>query len=252
MTRVRTRRFGNRVPALAMLLLSALVFAGSLGYVDLRRIEPLRGDAVVGHAKAAVCGACHGTAGISPVPAFPNLAGQDAEYLYWQLVEFKREARPESPMTAQVAHLDETAMRDLAVYFGSLPAVNAAATGNPKPADHGDILYRVGDPAKGVPPCQGCHGIDGGGHPLADDDAHWRIYPILRGQHADYLVQRLKDFRDGKHLLSSGDHIMTPIARSLDDDSIQTVAHWLAASRHEPEHPHAQTSVAVTSPAESM
>ena len=234
MTRVRIRRIGNRAPALAMLLLSALVFAESPGYLDLRRIEPLRGDAAAGKAKAAVCGACHGAAGISPVAAFPNLAGQHAEYLYWQLVEFKREARPESPMTAQVAPLDDAAMRDLAAYFGSLPAANAATTGNPKSADRGGILYRKGDSAKGVPPCQGCHGASGDGHPLANEDARWRTYPILRGQHADYLVQRLKDFRDGKHTLSSGDRIMTPIARSLDDDSIQIVAHWLAADRHEP------------------
>jgi len=99
MTRARAHRFARGIPALATMLLSALVFAGSPGYLDLRRIEPLRGDAGAGKAKAVVCGACHGATGISPVPAFPNLAGQRAEYLYWQLVEFKREVRPESPMT---------------------------------------------------------------------------------------------------------------------------------------------------------
>ena len=210
-----------------MLLLSALVFAESPGYLDLRRIEPLRGDAAAGKAKAAVCGACHGAAGISPVAAFPNLAGQHAEYLYWQLVEFKREARPEAPMTAQVAALDDAAMRDLAAYFASLPAVNAVATGTLESADHGGILYREGDPARGVPPCQGCHGASGDGHPLANENAHWRAYPVLRGQHADYLAQRLIYFRVGKHTLSSNDRIMTPIAQSLDDASIQALAHWL-------------------------
>ena len=234
MTRARAHRFARGILALATMLLSALVFAGSPGYLDLRRIEPLRGDAGAGKAKAVVCGACHGATGISPVPAFPNLAGQRAEYLYWQLVEFKREVRPESPMTAQTARLDNAAMRDLALYFASLPAINTLATDNPKSADRGDILYHEGDPAKGVPPCQGCHGVDGGGHPLANDDARWRVYPILRGQHADYLAQRLKDFRDRKHMLSSSDHIMTSIAQSLDDDSIQALAHWLAAGRREP------------------
>ena len=229
MTLLRPGVFGTRAPALAMLLLSALALAGSPGTLDLRRIEPLRGDAAAGKSTAAACGACHGAVGISPVAAFPNLAGQHAEYLYWQLVEFKRDARPESPMTAQVTPLGNAAMRDLATYFASLPAVNVPAKGKPESANHGGILYREGDPAKGVPPCQGCHGVDGRGHPLANDDARWRTYPILRGQHADYLVQRLKDFRDGKHTLSSGDRIMTPIARTLDDDSIQALAHWLAA-----------------------
>lgn len=229
MTRVHLRYLGNCIAALTMSLLSAMVVAGSPGYLDLRRIEPLQGDAAAGNAKAAVCRACHGAAGISPAPAFPNLAGQHAEYLYWQLVEFKREARPESPMTAQAAQLDDTAMRDLAKYFASLPTASGTTTGNRESIDRGHILYREGDPTRGVPPCQGCHGAAGGGHPLANDDARWRAYPILRGQHADYLAQRLKDFRDSKHTVSSNDHIMISIARTLDDDSIQLLAIWLAA-----------------------
>jgi cytochrome c553 len=193
--------------------------------IDLRGIAAIQGDATAGKTKAAVCMACHGPAGLSPIPTFPNLAGQHAEYLYWQLVEFKHEARPESPMTAQVANLDETAMRDLAVYFSSLPG----ATPPPAPSstERGGHLYREGDPTAGVPPCQGCHGRDAEGHPLAGSDAHWRAYPVLRGQHAGYLAQRLKDFRDGKHTLSSNDHVMMPIARALDDASIEAVTAWL-------------------------
>jgi cytochrome c553 len=168
---------------------------------------------------------CHGPVGVSPVPAFPNLAGQHAEYLYWQLTEFKREARPESPMTAQVANLDDAAMRDLAVYFSSLPA--ATPTPGTTSSERGSQLYREGDAGAGVPPCQGCHGRNAQGHPLAQDDAQWRAYPALRGQHAAYLAQRLKDFRDGKHTLSSNDRIMTPIARALDDTSIMAITAWL-------------------------
>jgi cytochrome c553 len=168
---------------------------------------------------------CHGPVGIAPVPLFPNLAGQHAEYLYWQLVEIKREARPDSPMTAQVANLDDTALRDLATYFSALPAATPVRADAPD--DRGGKLYREGDPARGVPPCQGCHGADGEGHPLARDDAHWRAYPMLRGQHAAYVSQRLRDFRDGKHVLSSSDQVMRAVARTLDDDSIQLLGAWI-------------------------
>ncbi|MEO5626933.1 MAG: c-type cytochrome [Dokdonella sp.] len=194
-------------------------------FIDLRRMQAVHGDANAGKAKAAACMGCHGAVGIAPVPMFPNLAGQRAEYLYWQLVEFKREARTESPMTAQVAALDDTAMRDLAVYFSSLPDADASAEA--APTSRGALLYREGDPASGAPPCQGCHGAQADGHPLAQDDVRYRGYPVLRGQHAAYLGARLKDFRDGKHTLSSNDRIMTSVAHTLDNDSIQALTTWI-------------------------
>ena len=217
-----------RFLAAASLLVCASALAGGNDFFDLRRIEPLHGDANVGKEKAAVCSACHGAAGISPAAMFPNLAGQHAEYLYWQLVVFKREARPESPMTSQIENLDDATMRDLAAWFASLPpAPSSPAT---DASSRGAKLYREGDPAHGTPPCQGCHGADARGNPLAADNASYRLYPALRGQHADYVVQRLKEFRDGKHLSSSSGRIMTPVARTLDDESIAAVAAWLQSA----------------------
>jgi cytochrome c553 len=231
MIAIRTHRPGTFALLVAMWLPVATPVVAS-DFIDLRGIRALQGDAGAGKMKATVCMACHGPAGISPVPMFPNLAGQHAEYLYWQLVQFKREGRPESPMTAQVANLDDIAMRDLAAYFASLPAVTATPRAELDSADQAGRLYREGDPTAGVPPCQGCHGIDGEGHPRASEDAHWRAYPVLRGQHATYVVQRLKALRDGKHALSSSDRVMTPIARTLDDAAIEALASWLETPTH--------------------
>jgi cytochrome c553 len=220
----RLHRSIARLASLAALFAVGAAYAESRDFVDLRRIEPLVGDANAGKAKATVCSACHGANGIAPASMFPNLAGQRAEYLYWQLVEFKREARPESPMTSQIANLDEATLRDLAAYFASLPPPSPATE---TAGSRGTALYREGDPATGTPPCQGCHGSDGGGHPWAEADAAYRTYPKLRAQHADYVAQRLRDFRDGKHLSSSSDRIMTPIAKSLDDEAIKAVAAFI-------------------------
>jgi cytochrome c553 len=221
----RFHRSIARIAPLAALLAAVTASAQAADFVDLRRINPLDGDANAGRAKATVCSACHGANGIAPAAMFPNLAGQRAEYLYWQLAEFKREARPESPMTSQVANLDDATLRDLAVYFASLPP--PAPVQSTPASSRGATLYREGDPAHGTPPCQGCHGADGGGHPWAEKDAAYRAYPKLRGQHADYLAQRLKDFRDGKHLSSSSDRVMTPVARTLDDEAIKDVATFI-------------------------
>jgi cytochrome c553 len=206
------------------LLASSCALAASTDFIDLRRIAPLHGDANTGKAKSTVCSACHGANGISATSLFPNLAGQHGEYLYWQLIEFQREARPDSPMTSQVAQLDDATLRDLAAYFASLPPAPTVPLND---TSRGAALYRNGDPAHGVPPCQGCHGVDASGNPLAGENARYGAYPALRGQHADYLVRRLKDFRDGKHELSSNDRIMTSVARTLDDASIDAIAQWL-------------------------
>lgn len=226
MSAVRT--IACRAVLLAASMLCAGVATAATDLIDLRRIDAASGDAVAGKTKAAVCMACHGPVGIAPVPMFPNLAGQKAEYLYWALVEFQRAARPDSPMTAQVAKLSDADMHDLAAYFATLAAVGpepgAAANGG-----RGAELFLHGDPARGVPPCQGCHGADAGGHPLAADAARYRAYPMLRGQHAPYLTQRLKDFRDGKLSESSNDRIMRGVAHSLDDESIEQIVAWLQA-----------------------
>jgi cytochrome c553 len=222
------RRFHFVIPAFAIVAAFAASQARAGDFVDLRGIAPLVGDANAGKAKATVCSACHGAAGIAPVAMFPNLAGQHAEYLYWQLREFQREARPESPMTSQVANLDDAAMRDLAAYFASLPPPTPGAHAGDV-SDAGMRLYRDGDPARGTPPCQGCHGADGRGFAWADKEPAYRTYPALYGQHADYVVQRLKDFRDGKHVSSSSDRVMTPVAQTLDDASIAAVAAWIAS-----------------------
>jgi cytochrome c553 len=220
----------RRHPLCTLVAMSVLacvsMSAAAAELIDLRGVTAVQGDAAIGKSKAAVCSACHGPAGIAIAPTFPNLAGQQAEYLYWRLVAFKRDARPESPMTAQVATLDDATMKNLAAYFASLAPANGNGTSSDA-ADHGAQIYREGDPAHGVPPCQGCHGSDARGHPLAQQDPRWRIYPILRGQHAAYVTQRLQDLRDDTHALSSGAHIMAPIARSLDADAVKAVASWL-------------------------
>ncbi|WP_051176165.1 c-type cytochrome [Luteimonas mephitis] len=212
-------------------------------YVDLRRAKPIAGNAAAGQAKSELCAACHGPQGISPVPTFPNLAGQRADFLYWQLVEFKR--NPDSPMSPLVAELSNQDMLDFAAYYAGLaptatPAEpDADVEAEAAPADatlarRGEQIYMSGDPSRGIPPCQGCHGPDAGGHVNAlhaDRDGHapYAAYPALRGQQAIYLQTKLAEYRNGKMRDSTTDFVMTGVGERLDDDSIDALSAWLSS-----------------------
>ncbi len=211
----------------AATVLVAMTGCAAPGFLDLRAPVAVSGNADAGAQKAAVCTACHGPNGVSPIPTFPNIAGQKADYLYWQLVEFQRKVKPDSPMTAIVAGLSDTDLRDLAAHFAA--QTPAPASGDANAFADGARLYREGDPARGFVPCQGCHGANADGN-VGGGEARYRAYPSLRGQHSPYLVQRLQDFRNDKYALSSNDHIMHGVTQALDDQAIAQVAGWLQAA----------------------
>lgn len=217
---------------LAAMALGLALQAQAQEFVDLRRAAAVAGDAKAGEARVAVCVACHGPGGNTLVPAFPALAAQHPGYLYQSLAGFRRRADPASPMTAQVKDLSDADLRDIAAYFAAQPrtgAVSAAAGGTA-----GARLFREGDAARGIPPCQGCHGRDGQGHPLRGRHPRYDTYPALAQQQAAYLVARLSQYRDGTHADSSNALIMRGVAQSLDDAAIQQLASWLAATPRRP------------------
>jgi len=78
------------------------------------------GDAAAGKAKAGMCAACHGAAGVSAIPMYPNLAGQKEMYLTKQLKDFKAGTRKDPVMSAMAAPLSDADVANLAAYFSSL------------------------------------------------------------------------------------------------------------------------------------
>ena len=77
-------------------------------------------DVAAGKAKAAVCGACHGAAGISAVAIFPNLAGQKAAYLEKQMKAFRDGSRKYPSMEGQSKTLTDADIANLEAYYASL------------------------------------------------------------------------------------------------------------------------------------
>ena len=177
------------------------------------------GDATAGQAKAAACGACHGMDGNSTDGQYPKLAGQHEMYVAHQLHNFKSGSRQNAIMQGMAAPLSSQDMHDIGAYFASkrsLPGVADQAV-----VDQGQKLYREGDPARGIPACMACHGIDGRGNPGA-------MYPQLTSQHAQYVEAKLKDFHDGVTWGNEAHaQIMPTIAKHLEPQDITALASYI-------------------------
>ncbi|MFT6193428.1 MAG: cytochrome c553 [Cognaticolwellia sp.] len=78
------------------------------------------GDAAVGKAKSAMCSACHGAAGISAIPMYPNLAGQKEAYLAQQLKNFRSGQRKNAVMGPMSMALSDDDIANISAYYSSL------------------------------------------------------------------------------------------------------------------------------------
>jgi cytochrome c553 len=96
--------------AAGVLLVSGAAFAAS-------------GDAEAGHKNSQPCQACHGQNGMSVSPDFPNLAGQNEDYIVHVLKHYKNGKRKNPIMQGQVANLSDKDILDLAAYFSKLPGL---------------------------------------------------------------------------------------------------------------------------------
>ena len=80
-------------------------------------------DVAAGLAKSAICASCHGPAGISPVPTYPNLAGQNPAYLEYALKRYRagdRRGEQAGMMYTVAQPLTDADIADLAAYYASL------------------------------------------------------------------------------------------------------------------------------------
>ena len=76
--------------------------------------------AAVADVDVSSCVACHGRDGISPVPNYPNLAGQKYAYLVSSLRQYQNGYRPHPVMGPIVAGMDDQRLQELARYYAAL------------------------------------------------------------------------------------------------------------------------------------
>lgn len=181
------------------------------------------------------CFDCHGENGISNHPQFPNLAGQNALYIFHQLQAFKRSgldrktnktsaARFNELMSDVSIDLSEQEMKELATFFTNQSCSAIKKRTSPQ------IVKKP----KSLVFCAQCHGENG--ISLSEE------IPNLAGQKKDYLAMELRLFRaakrgvfdPGTNPASLRDHdIMNMNASNLNDTEIDDLAEYFSVQNCE-------------------
>ncbi|MCW2283272.1 cytochrome c553 [Rhodoblastus acidophilus] len=174
-------------------------------------------------AKTAFCKTCHGQSGqgFLGVEAIPRLAGQQPEYIAYELTALKEHRRIDPFMSGVAGGLSPEMIQALSTQFKDF---------NPPPASpgpqalvaEGKKIYEEGVPSAEVPPCSACHGEDAKG---AGE------FPRLAGQLQEYMVRELEEWDairglDAKNPDNAA--IMSPITHKLTKDQKNAVAAYLS------------------------
>lgn len=197
---------------------SSIAYCGSAAKAE----SAYQGDAEAGKAKVAVCSACHGNDGNSAIPANPKLAGQGQKYLLKQLKDIQSGEREIAMMTGMLNGLSEHDLADIAAYFSSQTQTPGAASANL--AELGKEIYRNGNHERGITACMGCHGPSGQGNAPAG-------YPMIAGQHADYIAAQLRGFAEGRRVNDGEGKAMRGVAERMNENEIKAVASYIAGLR---------------------
>jgi len=163
------------------------------------------GDAERGASIGYSCLGCHGIEGYrNAYPSYrvPKLGGQKASYLINALTGYRDGARPHPTMQAQATSLSDQEIQDVAAYLSGIG---------------GETVAEGGDSTAGIEAtstCVACHGQNG-----ISLSPTW---PTLAGQHEDYLVHAMNQYRDGTRT----DLVMSPMAAALTEDDVLLLARF--------------------------
>ena len=167
-----------------------------------------QGDAELGKQLGYTCMGCHGIEGQrNAYPSFrvPRLGGQNAEYLETALKAYRQGSRPHPTMQAQASSITDADIDNLLAWLGTYGKADKVATAE----------QVAGVAAAEI--CVTCHGVAGENVQPAP--------PTLAGQHEDYLVHALNQYKDGTR---SG-NVMTAFAATLSDADIEMLAKFYAS-----------------------
>lgn len=165
------------------------------------------------------CGRCHGVDGLGRgSAAFPILAGQRPEYLAASLEAYASGKRHSGIMEPIAAGLTPDQIRELSQYYGTLSPQSSTGQPTESSVERGEEIAMRGVPSREVPACAECHG--------PGDAPRNPIYPVLTGQHADYLALQLTLFQQKRRGGTAYAHLMHHAAAGLSADQIRDVASY--------------------------
>jgi cytochrome c553 len=157
-----------------------------------------------------VCARCHGPTGNSTNPDFPILAGQSARYIFLELRDFKAGRRSDSRMSPIAAELSPEDMQNVAEYFAAQQPVLPGFKADESQIDAGRRKVAA-------VLCTMCH--------LGGFTGQNEI-PRVAGQHHQYIVKQLEDFRARRRTNDAGN--MAAVTRGLSDEDIKDLAAYIA------------------------
>jgi cytochrome c553 len=182
---------------------AALLLTGALA----PQSAAAEGDPERGKALSYTCLGCHGIEGYrNAYPSYrvPKLGGQKAAYLAIALRGYRDGTRAHPTMIAQASSLSDQEIDDISAYLASIGSDSVAAGGT-----RGATLNEAAS-------CAACHGENG-----ISMSPTW---PTLAGQHEDYLVKALTQYRDGTRTSA----VMAPMAMALNDADIDLLARYFS------------------------
>ncbi len=178
----------------------------------------LKGDKKRGEEAYEVCVACHLPSGAGRADGtFPQLAGQHSSVLIKQMADIRAGLRDNPTMYPFAATLtDPQELADVAAYLEQLCI----------PIDHG--RYEGKDVDKRLvtgkqlyeKECKECHGATGAG--VKD-----KFYPVIAGQHYQYLLRQMTEIRDGYRRNANPD--MVKIIKKYDNDQLVAISAYQAS-----------------------
>ena len=184
-----------KIVASAAILLLTAVFSTQPAFAE--------ADAAAGKELGYTCLGCHGIEGYrNAYPSYrvPKLGGQKAGYIEIALRGYRAGTRKHPTMEAQATSLTDQEIADVSAYLASIGGDTVAAGGSsPAPFDKAAA-------------CAACHGQNG-----ISVNAAW---PTLAGQHEDYLLNVLQQYRDG----TRGDPVMGAQAALIAEEDVKKLA----------------------------
>ena len=184
--------------------------------------QEIKGDAKAGEKKNAMCLGCHSIVGYQAsfpeVHKVPMIAGQGEKYIISALNAYKKGERKHPTMRGIAVTLKDQDMADLAAYFSAL-GVDA----NAKPLDKVGGGTSAGEALVAKGACASCHG-ENLSKPIDPS------YPMIAGQHNDYLYVALKSYKaDANAQVGRGNAIMAGVAKQFSNAELKELANYVGS-----------------------
>jgi cytochrome c553 len=194
-------------------LVAAAVYLGAASVSAMAQEPALQGLGAPGNPQRGkqlsyTCLGCHGVDGYKnayPNYSVPELEGQHPEYLGTALKEYREGDRAHLTMHSQASTLTDQDIADIVAYFAGKPL-----TADSKPEGTVPAAAQL---------CTSCHGANGVGITPQ--------YPTLAGQHPDYIVRALEEYKKG----GRKNPIMAGMAATVKDEDMAIIADYFSKQR---------------------